>query len=363
MCVIIVNKDGKKLPHGVVARAMAINPDGFGIAYLDGEKEVIKTMDYKQAFDHVQSGRPYVAHFRYTTRGATNLSNCHPFPSGDGVMFHNGTISVPTKDDQVDSQVIANLVGDMDPVKRKMVLELTDSRFVRVTNGEVEIFNENNFINHHGVLYSKNNVLTGKLIAVYGTLRKGYGNHSYLNSATYIGSGHTFDKYRMTGSGIPFLLQGKNAKGSSNVRVEVYSVNEWQLKSIDRLEGHPQWYKREKIGIRLDNDIVIGAETYIINDVSRHDDGKYFADFAEMREPVRYKYSTSRYSTPTHSVTLFDGVQETIDEEESIVDAISIPESIDCPDCKSTSVYDEWEDAYWCYECNDYKQPKAKPIC
>lgn len=354
MCVIIVNKDGKKLPNGIVAQAMAINPDGFGIAYLDGDLEVIKTMDYTEAFEHVQSGRPYVAHFRYTTRGATNQDKCHPFPSGDGVMFHNGTVNVPTKPDEVDSEVIADMVGGMNPVTRKKVLELTDSRFVRVTNGEVEIFNESKFINHHGVLYSKNNVLTGKLIAVYGTLRKGYGNHSYLSSATFVGSGKTFDKYRMTGAGIPFLLQGKNVKGSNNVRVEVYSVNEWSLKSIDRLEGHPTWYKREKIGIRLDNGLIIGAETYIINDVSRHDDGKYYADFADMREPTQYKFST--YTYPSSKVTLFDDVQETIDEPIT-------NDTTACPDCEAVAVYDEWEDAYWCYDCGIYKQPKAKPVC
>lgn len=360
MCVIIVNKDGKKLPNGIVAQAMAINPDGFGIAYLDGDQEVVKTMDYTEAYEHVQSGRPYVAHFRYTTRGATHTQNCHPFPSGDGVMFHNGTIRIETKKNQVDSEVIADLVGTMDSVKRRKVLELTDSRFVRVTNGEVEIYNESMFINHHGVLYSKNNVLTGKLIAVYGTLRKGYGNHSYLGGAKFIGSGKTFDKYRMTSSGIPFLLQGKNAKGANNVRVEVYSVSEYQLKSIDRLEGHPTWYKREKIGVRLDNGIIIGAETYIINDVARHDDGKYYADFADVRKPTTYSFST--YQVGRANVSLFDDVQETIDSpEDSIENVMTFDEKIDCPDCNQEGVYDDFEDAYWCYNCGAYKQPQVKP--
>lgn len=369
MCVIIVNKEGKKLPNGVVAQAMSINPDGFGIAYLDGDKEVIKTMDYTEAFDHVQSGRPYVAHFRYTTRGATNESNCHPFPSGDGVLFHNGTIRIETKKGQVDSEVIADLVGDMDPVKRKKVLELTDSRFVRVTDGQVEIYNEDLFINHHGVLYSKNNVLAGKLVGVYGTLRKGFGNHSYLANAKFVGSGKTFDRYRMTASGVPFLLQGPNADGAKHVTIEVYSVNEWQLKSLDRLEGHPTWYKREKIGIRLDNGIVIGAEVYIINDVSRHDDGKYYADFADVRPPV-YKYNSFQYGTS--NVTLFSDAEETIDldddfdDEDSIENVMTFDEEIECPDCLEEghsviSPYDEYEDAYFCGYCEEYKQPKPKP--
>jgi len=359
MCVIIVNKDGKKLPNGVVAKAMAINPDGFGIAYLDGDKEVIKTMDYTEAFEHIQSQRPYVAHFRYTTRGATNIDNCHPFPSGEGVLFHNGTIRIETAENEVDSEVVADLVGDMDPVKRRKVLELTDSRFVRVANGEVEIFNEDLFVNHHGVLYSKNNVLTGNLIAVYGTLRKGFGNNHYLGNSKFIASGETFDRYRMTGSGIPYLLQGKNAKGANHVRVEVYSVDEYQLKNIDRLEGHPTWYKREKIGIRLDNGIVIGAEAYIINDTAPYDDGKYYADFAEIRKPVKYGYSTYQYGGS--NVTIFDSVQETIDD--SIENVMSIEETIDCPTCDSIANYDDFEDAYWCYSCGCYKQPKAKVIC
>ena len=96
-------------------------------------------------------------------------------------------------------------------------------------------------------------------IAVYGTLRKGYGNHAYLNGCKYIGSGWTENKFQMTASGIPFVHKDKPV---SNIRVEIYEVPESKIRYVDGLEGHPEWYKREPTSIKMDEGNKLEAELY-----------------------------------------------------------------------------------------------------
>jgi len=84
------------------------------------------------------------------------------------------------------------------------------------------------------------------LVAVYGTLKRGYGNHMLLADSVFIGDGYTEDKYPLVvrGSGLPFLVDMKGT--GKRVKVEVYLVDEPTLNRLDMLEGHPEWYKREK---------------------------------------------------------------------------------------------------------------------
>lgn len=87
------------------------------------------------------------------------------------------------------------------------------------------------------------------LVAVYGTLKRGFGNHILLSTAVFISKGKTERKYPMVihGSGLPFLV---NKKGiGHNVDVELYLVNKDELNQLDMLEGHPDWYKRKKAGV------------------------------------------------------------------------------------------------------------------
>lgn len=102
-------------------------------------------------------------------------------------------------------------------------------------------------------------------IAVYGTLRKGYGNHRVLGNSKFIGSGRTVDKYKLTANGIPFVNKNEPV---SNVKVEVYSVTPEQLPTVDALEGYDpkrheeSWYKRTPINVKLENGETIEASIY-----------------------------------------------------------------------------------------------------
>lgn len=96
--------------------------------------------------------------------------------------------------------------------------------------------------------YSKSNVLQDNLVAVYGTLKKGYSNNSLLRGSRYVGKGTTLDKYPLEVSGLPYL---HDVKGSGyNVDVHIYKVSDNVLKSLDALEGHPHHYKRKEIMIK-----------------------------------------------------------------------------------------------------------------
>lgn len=83
-------------------------------------------------------------------------------------------------------------------------------------------------------------------VAVYGTLKRGKGNHPLLHDAMFIGEAITKNKYPLVirNWGLPFLINKPNV--GSNVKVELYLVSDFILQRLDLLEGHPDWYTRRK---------------------------------------------------------------------------------------------------------------------
>lgn len=68
-------------------------------------------------------------------------------------------------------------------------------------------------------------------VGVYGTLKKDEVNHHYLDEAEYVGTGIVTGKLYET-SWYPLL----DDKGSGNVYVEIYKVDEKTLAQLDKLE-------------------------------------------------------------------------------------------------------------------------------
>lgn len=87
-------------------------------------------------------------------------------------------------------------------------------------------------------------------IFVYGTLKRGHGNHRYLAGSKFLGAGKTRNKYAMYVSGIPFVIVTEPV---SQISGELYEVDDQTLCKLDQLEGHPNWYQREQVEICLDN--------------------------------------------------------------------------------------------------------------
>ena len=84
------------------------------------------------------------------------------------------------------------------------------------------------------------------LLAVYGTLKKGFGNYlSDLQNATYLGRVTTIKKYRLVIVGYPCLLPF-NGEGHQIV-VDLFEIDTSTLIKIDALEEHPRVYQRKKI--------------------------------------------------------------------------------------------------------------------
>ncbi len=96
-----------------------------------------------------------------------------------------------------------------------------------------------------------------KMVAVYGTLKRGFGANSMLNDAHMVGSGTTVPAYRMTDVGFPMIK--KDDEGHP-VRVEVYDEPNWQV--LDRYEGVPNLYERHIIPIELDSGETVEAYIY-----------------------------------------------------------------------------------------------------
>lgn len=87
------------------------------------------------------------------------------------------------------------------------------------------------------------------LIAVYGTLRQGNGNHRLIENADYKGTFTTEPIYNLYNlGGFPALKPG----GKTAVVMEVYTVNTEEARRVDGLEGYTpgeQPYFYDKIQI------------------------------------------------------------------------------------------------------------------
>lgn len=83
------------------------------------------------------------------------------------------------------------------------------------------------------------------LVAVYGTLRPGYGNHDRLlkNQSTHLGT-TSYEGMAMISRGyFPAAFFKKGEK----IVIDVFSVNNSVAKSLDNLEGYPHFYDRKII--------------------------------------------------------------------------------------------------------------------
>jgi gamma-glutamylaminecyclotransferase len=94
------------------------------------------------------------------------------------------------------------------------------------------------------------------LVFVYGTLKKGFGNHRLLTEATYLGKAVTLRPMRMAGYGVPFVWPSKAGR---SVQGEVYDIgdtlNDQQardcLRRLDRLESNGHVYDRKPHQVRM----------------------------------------------------------------------------------------------------------------
>lgn len=107
------------------------------------------------------------------------------------------------------------------------------------------------------------------LVAVYGSLLTGLGNHRIMALARgdLIGRGKSVDNYDMFSMGaFPSVSLAHSEHGTPLV-VEVYSVDKRGLTGpLDALEGYPRFYNRTQIPVQLENGEVVDAWIYHIDE-------------------------------------------------------------------------------------------------
>ena len=131
------------------------------------------------------------------------------------------------------------------------------------------------------------------LVAVYGSLRSGMGNHQYyLSDSEYKGTFSTEPEYTL------HSLQwypGLKLNGNTSVVMEVYEVDEETLKNLNRLEGY---YPGEKLTFydRIEINTPWGkAFTYIyVNELSKD-------SIVESGDWVKFKNNEQLWSSATNN--------------------------------------------------------------
>lgn len=119
MCLIIENKSNHRLFDIIskeeVLEYMTVNPDGFGITYFSGSKNIISTIkgfdkdSFLQCLKKIEDTKElhYYIHFRKATVGAISIENTHPFDvMGNQSLFlmHNGTLPLFSNNQTLEAQ-------------------------------------------------------------------------------------------------------------------------------------------------------------------------------------------------------------------------------------------------------------------
>lgn len=108
-------------------------------------------------------------------------------------------------------------------------------------------------------------------VFVYGTLKKGFYNHRLLNG---------YEPKQAKAPGIN-LYEGSSypfaKRGPGTAIGEVYEVDDQTMNRLDRLEGHPSFYKREETKVFCEGEFE-EAWIYLYPDADKYpriDDGEW----------------------------------------------------------------------------------------
>jgi gamma-glutamylaminecyclotransferase len=89
-------------------------------------------------------------------------------------------------------------------------------------------------------------------VFVYGSLLSGLHNHRLLAGATPLGRAETgpADFLLLDLGGVPGAI-GVAPEAGHRIRGEVYDVDGPTLDRLDALEGHPRFYRRERVALLM----------------------------------------------------------------------------------------------------------------
>lgn len=85
------------------------------------------------------------------------------------------------------------------------------------------------------------------IVFVYGSLLTGLGNHRLMEGGEFITDGEVHDAAMYSLGGFPGVVHGVGT-----IKGELWEVSAAQEVALDRLEGHPTFYKREPVTVHTD---------------------------------------------------------------------------------------------------------------
>jgi len=111
------------------------------------------------------------------------------------------------------------------------------------------------------------------IIAVYGTLRQGFGNHRIINDKPFHKTELTnFVMYSL--GGFPAIVESNDDKDT--IAVELYEVDDITLANVDSLEGynresdHNPFYDCKEVEVYLGDGNYTTASIYVMHENSRY---------------------------------------------------------------------------------------------
>lgn len=118
----------------------------------------------------------------------------------------------------------------------------------------------------------KENNQDSVLVAVYGSLRQGLGNHPLLGDSPLVSTERVKGFTMHSLGGFPCVYPGDGV-----ITVEVYSVTQELLEGpLDSLEGHPSWYKREIVKTSVGDAWVYVMQPYTYKNTPIVSDGDWY---------------------------------------------------------------------------------------
>jgi len=113
-----------------------------------------------------------------------------------------------------------------------------------------------------------------KLIAVYGTLKQGFGNNRLLQDGgfEFVGNAVSVDAvFDMGGGGYPVVKYTPEEPDDFAVEVELWSYTDpVQIGPVDRLEGYPGWYDKQEFDFVTDDGTRYVADMYVMSHLNHH---------------------------------------------------------------------------------------------
>ena len=218
MCIAILNTKGT-LSSKIFKNCWNSNPDGAGFTYYDGSKAVIikEMKSYKllhQKYVEVRTAFPSIdiaIHFRISTHGKINETNCHPFRINKKSAFiHNGVINNLERSSEVSDTYIFN----------EVIMKKLPSNFIK--NGAIS-----ELISHF-IGYSKLVIIDGINSHIINENLGHWNNGNWFSNKSYEDKKYQAPK--------------TNIKPTKAPKQESF-VYDWD--DIDRKTYYPNWRKLE----------------------------------------------------------------------------------------------------------------------